>query len=1138
MYTVDDKIQLSASDLVNHLACRHLTELNLDVESGQRDAPADWDPTLALLRERGLAHEQAYIRHLQGQGGQVTTIDGVSVEEASLADTIAAMRAGDQFIYQAALRHGLYAGRADILRRVKVPSELGDWSYEVVDTKLARETRSGTILQLSLYSDLVGAMQGKLPEFMYVVAPWTEFEPQQYRTGDYAAYYRFIKNWLETSVDRTGVASVYPDPKEHCNICRWNDQCATRRRKDDHLCLVAGISSMQVAELAKRDVDTTSRLAEEPLPIEWQPKRGAQSSYARVREQARVQIESRNRPKPVYETLIPEAETGLSLLPEPSPGDIFFDLEGNPFVGRSGLEYLFGYLVIDECGQEVYSALWAFTQEDEKRKFEDFIDWVIDRWKQYPDLHIYHYAPYEPSALKRLMGRYATREEEVDQILRAGLFVDLYRVVRGGLRAGVESYSIKDLEQFFDFSRQVPLNQANAALFTMSGALEFGDVDAIDGTHKEIVAGYNRDDCAAACHLRRWLEEIRSRLESEGAVIERPLIADGQASEEISEQQQMIQELAERIAGYVNPLDVGLDPEGYGRWVLANVLDWHRREEKALWWEYFRLRDLSVAELASERPALADLEFVGQVDAPGRTPVHRYRFPVQETNLRRNQGLRIAGGDDLGTLVSLDTEKLTVDIKKRGDTADVHPVAVFAHDRVNPRVLQDALVRVGEYVADHGITGDGPYRAARDLLLRKAPNLGNDPIRGYNETALEAALRIGAKTNFGVLPIQGPPGTGKTYAAARMICELVQEGNRVGITANSHRVIVNLLGEVMIAAQERNLDLRAVRKITDTFDEEQCQGVTLTKDNGQVFRELGGDCQVAAGTSWLWARPEAQDTVDVLFVDEAAQMSLANVLAISHAGSNLVLVGDPQQLDQPTQGTHPEGTEVSALAHLIGDRQTIAGDQGLFLEETWRLHPDVCDFTSGTFYEDKLAVRPGLDRQRIISPGPVSGTGLRFVPVSHDGNQSSSTEEVEAVVSLVRSLTDGTSLWVDNKGCEHPITLSDVLVIAPYNAQVFKIQERLPGASVGTVDKFQGQEAPVVIYSMATSTPEEAPHGMEFLYSLNRLNVATSRARCVCILVGSPELFSPECRSPRQMQLANAFCRYRELAATVELIDC
>ena len=1135
MDTIDGQIRFSANDLVNHLACRRLTELNNEVASGIRVAPGGWDPELALLRERGLAHEQAYIEHLKDQGEQVTIIEGVGVDDGSFADTMAAMRASDQVIYQAALRHGSFAGRADILRRVDVPSALGEWSYEVTDTKLARDTRSGTILQLSLYSDLIGALQGELPEFMYVVAPWTEFEPQQYRTSDYAAYYRFIRRWLERSVDGTGMTGVYPDPKEHCGVCRWSDQCSRRRREDDHLCLVAGISTSQITELTERAIDHTARLATEPLPITWQPKRGAQSGYARVREQARLQVESRGKDIPLYEILPPEPETGLALLPEPTVADIFLDLEGDPFVGRAGLEYLIGYLTVDENGQEHYSALWAFDQEAEKRNFEEFVDWVMKRWEESPDMHIYHFAPYEPGAFKRLMCRYATREEEVDRMLRAGLFVDLYRVVRGGLRAGVESYSIKELEQFFGFTREVSLSAANSALFALSRALEFGDPDAIEGTDMEAVAGYNRDDCASTLHLRDWLEGIRGCLVAEGETIERPVSDDGAASEEISERQRMIQALADRIAGDVDPWEDDKDSQQYGRWVLANILDWHRREEKATWWEYFRLSELSVEELSNERAALAGLEFVGKIDDPGRTPVHRYRFPVQETNMRASQNLRAAGGDSLGTLVSLDAESYTIDIKKLGRTADVHPPAVFAHDRVDPKVLQEALLRLGQYVADQGITGNGPYRAARELLQRKAPSLGGEPIRATGETALDAALRIAGKGDFGVLPIQGPPGTGKTYTAARMICELVRKGRRVGITANSHKVIANLLDEVMSAAEVSSLDLRAVRKISSDPEDAAPKGVTLTKDNGQVFQELAGSCQVGAGTAWLWARPEAMDAVDVLFVDEAAQMSLANVLAVSHAGPNLVLVGDPQQLDQPTQGVHPEGTDGSALGHLLGDRQTISEDQGLFLEETWRLHPDVCAFTSEVFYEDKLVVRPGLNRQHIVSSGPLTGTGLRFVPVSHRGNQSSAAEEVDAVASLVHKLTDGASRWIDRYGLEHTIGLDDVLIIAPYNAQVFKMQERLPGANVGTVDKFQGQEAPVVIYSMATSAPEEAPHGMEFLYSLNRLNVATSRARCVCILVGSPDLFTPECRSPRQMRLGNAFCRYRELATTVEI---
>jgi uncharacterized protein len=271
--------------------------------------------------------------------------------------------------------------------------------------------------------------------------------------------------------------------------------------------------------------------------------------------------------------------------------------------------------------------------------------------------------------------------------------------------------------------------------------------------------------------------------------------------------------------------------------------------------------------------------------------------------------------------------------------------------------------------------------------------------------------------------------------------------------------------------------------------------------------------------------------VDVLFVDEAGQMSLANVLAVSGAARNVVLLGDPQQLDQPQKGTHPEGVNVSALEHLLGEHQTIPADRGLFLPLTWRLAPAICGFTSEAFYEGRLHSKPGLENQRLVGVGALDGSGLWVVAVDHDSNRNASMEEVEAVASLVGRLTAPGAGWVDDAGVEKPMTGDDVLIVAPYNAQVSRLVERLgPGARVGTVDKFQGQEAPVVIYSMATSMPEDAPRGMEFLYSLNRLNVATSRARCAAILVASPRLFEPECRTPRQIRLANALCRFREMA--------
>jgi uncharacterized protein len=276
------------------------------------------------------------------------------------------------------------------------------------------------------------------------------------------------------------------------------------------------------------------------------------------------------------------------------------------------------------------------------------------------------------------------------------------------------------------------------------------------------------------------------------------------------------------------------------------------------------------------------------------------------------------------------------------------------------------------------------------------------------------------------------------------------------------------------------------------------------------------------------------DSVDVLFVDEAGQMSLANVLALSPAATSIVLLGDPQQLDQPQRGLHPLGAEVSALGHLLNGRATIAADQGVFLTETRRLHPDVCAFTSELFYEGRLTSRPENSKQRLNAVDPLGGTGLRFAPVEHTGNQNESPEEVERVAAFVEGLLGTGAAWTDKEGKTNSLGLQDILIVAPYNAQVAALVERLPeGSRVGTVDKFQGQEAPLVLYSMATSTPEDAPRGMEFIYSLNPLNVAVSRARCVAVIVASPALFQVQCKTPRQIELANAFCRYLEMARPV-----
>lgn len=1120
---------LSASDLVSHLNCRHHTFLDLEVIHGQLAQPPLWhDPQLELLRERGAIHEKSFIEHLKIPDSDIVKIDGVDIDDEAVKQTMAAMRVGKQIIVQGALQNNGWCGRVDVLTRVDKPSKLGNWSYEVMDTKLARETKGGTILQLCLYSDLLAKAQKLEPEFMYVVIPWSNYEPKQFRVHDYAAYYRRVKTSLEKMIASDLKAITYPDLQENCDVCRWSQECDKKRRDDDHLCLVASIRKTQINELKRQNTSTVSQLAVMPLPLTWKPERGSSDSYVRIREQARLQSEFYRTKKNSFEIISLDKGFGFYCLPEPSEGDVFLDFEGDPFVGEHGLEYLLGYQFKEADGQFKYVATWALNREQEKKIFESFVDFVMPRWKQYPNMHIYHYAAYEPAALKRLMGRYATREEEIDQMLRANLFVDLATITRQCIRASVESYSLKKLEALCGYKRTTDLMTANASLFRVQACLELNDIAGISEGNKKNIEGYNHDDCASAAHLRNWLEGLRSDLVAQGKDIQRPTPTDGEASENVTEWLVKINNLITRLTTDIPISEVERSADQQARWLLANILDWHRREQKAIWWEYFRLARLSAEALLDEKTGLSGLTFIGAVGGTNRAPIHRYKFPPQETELRGGESLHIIGGNKLGSVESISFQNYTIDIKKRGDSKEIHPVAVFAHDVVNAQELANSLVRLGEYVATKGLYGEGQYQAARDLLLREKPKIGSEPMRKTDERPQDAAIRIAPKLAGGIFPIQGPPGTGKTYTGAEMICALVNSGKKVGITANSHKVIRHLLDGVIKAADRSHIILQCIQKPAEM--EQNTPRLSFARTNDDLLSALQGSYHVAGGTAWVWSRQDAFETVDVLFVDEAAQMSLANVLAVSQAGKSVVLLGDPQQLDQPMQGSHPDGTDVSALNHILGPKQTITLDQGLFLEETWRLHPKICSFTSELFYDNKLKSQPGLEVQVVNSTGGISGAGLRYFPVEHSGNQNSSPEEAELVRALVNDILSSESTWVDYDKTERLVTLEDILIITPYNAQVFEVQQRIPSARVGTVDKFQGQQAPISIYSMATSSYADAPRGMEFLYSLNRLNVATSRAKCIAILVASPQVFEADCKTPHQMQLANAFCRYLELA--------
>jgi predicted RecB family nuclease len=1185
--------RLSATDLSRYLACQHLTELDRSVAEGRRSASAWSDPRRAILLERGLQHESAYVRALRESGKRVVELGPEAGSEA----VAEAMRSRADVITQAVLHEEIWGGRADLLLRVEEESALGAWSYEVADTKLAHETRGGTVLQLCVYSALLEGLIERKPTRMHVVRPGPGFPIDSFRVADYEAYFRSIQKRLAEHLAH-GPSETYPNKVSHCDVCEWWQACDAQRRRDDHLSLVAGMLPHQIEHVKRHGSPTLAQFAERPFEDFPRPRTGSREALEKSWEQARIQLRGRREGAPAHELLPLEPGRGLFRLPEPSPGDLFFDFEGDPFVDGGGLEYLFGFAMTEDAAEGTttcesssatarertsparedvaggssprwaYRGLWALTRAEEKRALEQFLDFAIARWEKHAGMHIYHYTPYERAALERLVGRHATRAAELDRLLRGERLVDLHAVTRQTLRASVEKYSLKDLEPFFEFRRRMDLGDASRALRRVESILELGSDLRDEEEALETVRSYNEEDCLATAALRDWLERIRSEQIDRGNEIPRPELLTGDPSQKSNaKEQETAAVFAALIDGIPEESNERSDEEA-ATWLLAHLLDYFSREEKCAWWEYFRVREMEHEDLLLERSALAGLVFEENEGGTAACPVQRYRFPPQETGITKEDELHEVGGDAIGTVVRIDPVRGSISIKRRTGCAGRRPAAVHLKSVVFSSPLDKSLLELGRWVAENGIGTEGPWSAARELLLRRPPRFGvvvrdggrgnesspdlarrklhldggdlpavskcSSNLRADDEPAQDAAVRLARALNGGVLAIQGPPGTGKTVTGARMIAELAASGASVGVTAVSHQVIRNLLTKTRNHWAETRADAppRIVHKNKPADGDPDWLEVTASNEVAVAAAAVGA---ITGGTAWLWAREDAESVLDYLFIDEAGQMSLAHVLAASRAARNLVLLGDPRQLQQPQRGAHPEGAEVSALSHLLGGRDTIPPHLGLFLETTWRLAPSICSFTSELYYENRLAAHPTVTRQAVLISGDLAGTGPIFVPVEHQANQSRSDEEVNVVRHLLDRLVESGSRWIDARGETRPLGLGDILVVAPYNAQVAALIAALPsGARVGTVDKFQGQEAAVVIYSMTSSSASDAPRGMDFLFDPHRLNVATSRARCLCILVASPAVFRPDCKTPKQMRFANGLCRFLELARKVQ----
>ena len=1114
MRKLHDQIVFSASDLANHIHCKHLTNLNLDALDGIIEKSFTNNRPLILLRERGEEFEQEILSKLEATGSRIFQVNKDSSD--AFGQTVKAMEEGYDYIYQARLSTKKWQGWADFLRKTDKPSKLGDWSYEVIDTKLSLNTRVGTILQIALYSELIGDLQGILPEFMYVQNPDEELK---YRVTDYISYLRLIKNKLNDAIEYP--VESYPEPCSHCSICDWWEHCNKVRRNDDHLSFIAGMGTSQIKEVRTQGITTLAAMAEVPLPIPFKPKRGHKETFTKLREQARIQQESRIAQKPVYEILDRKPHSGFFNLPEPSKGDIYLDFEGDPLIEPSGLEYLFGWIFQDQ-----YYHIWVQNMEEEKAALETFVDFVFGKLEQYPDLHIYHFAPYENAALKRMIGKYAVKENEIDILLRTDTFVDLHRVLKQSIRAGVEKYSLKDLEVYHGFVREIDLRTVSGFKADFEFLIEANKVDSITDEMKEVVKQYNQDDCASTMQLHKWLERERKKLIDAGEIIERPIRREVEEPEHITAHLERIMPLYEALLEDVPADFTERTNEQQARFILAHFLDWYRREKKSFWWEYYRLRELDTEELLDEKGAIAGLNYNGEREPVARSIADTYFFPPQEMEFKTGDKLKDPESDKTIEVYDLDVKKNFLKLKKGKSIEDIHPERLLKFENISTKDKEENIISFAEWIVENGFDSALPdFRVTRDILLNSDSRLNE--VLLYNNDSVQKSKDWSLKLDNSYLPIQGPPGAGKSFTASHMIIDLIKAGKKVGITALSHKVIINLLNKVKEVADKEGIELKALYK--GSANDENIGFWDTPKNNGDVIASLS-QYQLIAGTSFMWCLADFKDALDYLFIDEAGQYALIETTVVSHAAKNVVLLGDHQQLKQPIKGVHPEGTDVSALEHLLQGEKTIPEHRGVFLAKTWRMHPTICDFDSEMFYETRLTAVDGLQNQKIEGNTIYQGSGLFFKPVQHEGNNNTSEEEIDEIEKIVSELTKGDVFWIDEKNEKHPVTSQGIKIITPYNSNVFELQKRLPDYESGTVDKFQGQEAPIIIYSMASSTPEDAPRGMDFLYSPNRFNVAVSRARAIFILVGSPNLFEPDCHAPNQIKLANPFCRYLEVA--------
>lgn len=1125
----------------------------------------DQDKMMRLLADKGLQHEDYYLEKFKTDLGVDNVYKITPDKKLRATDTLDAMRAGYQVIFQAYLERENFAGSADFLIRKEGASSLGNYYYEAWDTKLSQSTKTYFIIQLCCYSWMLEAVQGKVPDHTVVVLG--NRKEEIYPLPAYYSYFLNLKEqFLKAQTAFQSDWAMMPDLALCADYGVWNTFAKEQLEKSDSLALVANIRKSQIKKLLETDINTLSGLA---TTHQTTIKGISSDTFDKLKAQAAIQLASRSQEKPLFEVLNNQEGKGLSALPPLSNLDIYFDIEGHPLV-VGGLEYLWGVSFEDTSAAQgkhyAFKDWWAHNQEQEKLAFEGFIDWCYHRWQQDPSLHIYHYASYEITAINKMVVRYQTRKEEVAELYANHVFVDLYKVVKNGLLIGEPRYSIKNVEHLYRGKRTTEVaNGGDSIVFYenwySNGGLEnwieqangyqswLDNPDHFDWqpwTTLQAIRSYNIDDCESTLELVVWLREQQQEHDIHFTANEVIPKDELEKTDKQLENEQKRQALIARqqalIDQFEEDAELKADPKAK---LLVSLLHFYDRERKPKIFTYLQRADKTDEKLFDDDTVVFDLSIKSQQAIDGKISCVAF--------FKNDQPLRT---DKLDTATIKDTtakvSKITISEQDahyseisflinadQQDALQQLPLTLLGDEaRINTDTLENRLCEITE-----------AYFHTRQLpkllvtLINQANPRFTDPLLPLpisrlqypdNDDYLSAIIGAVKLMDDTCLCIQGPPGAGKTYTAKNIIKALVQQGKRIGVMSNSHAAIMNLLKPLIeelpdtaiskVGGYGPQKDFKAQYSFEDYAHFEYRPAMSFTKTKPYAHYKIVG------ATVYGFANDVSYDEpVDYLFVDEASQVALANLIAVSGAAKNIILMGDQMQLEQPIQGSHPGQSGASALEFMLMGHSVIPDDKGIFLERTYRMHPAVCAPLSEIVYEGKLQADADNSKQLITIPKPnliTQSHGILSVTVQHEGNTQSSEEEVLVVQQLIAELKTGT--FTNKDGQQNPITDADILVIAPYNMQVNLLKEKLKGnLKIGTIDKFQGQEAPVVIISMAVSSIEESRRGLDFVFDINRLNVAISRAQALAIVVANEGLEQCKVNSLAQMAKVGLFCRLK-----------